>query len=126
MLHAETLNSAPKPRRITTTLDVQQHLSELLALFDAVRDAERFTPRELNYLIVKHVHENHMPVPQSSIIAAYKELVAQGVVPFEHKLFERLRLKPTRTISGVAPVAVLTGPYPINCTITSLSSIEPS
>jgi elongator complex protein 3 (tRNA carboxymethyluridine synthase) len=101
-----------KPRSITTTLDVQHHLPALLALFDAVRASENFSPRKLNALIVKHVHEGKLPVPQSSVIKAYEELVAQGVIPFEHKLFERLRLKPTRTISGVAPVAVLTGPYP--------------
>src|SRR5205814_3331908 len=61
---------------------------------------------------VKYVHEHEMPVPQSAIIRAYEVLVAQGVMPFEHALHERLRLKPPRTVSGVAPVAVLTGPYP--------------
>lgn len=105
--------STVKPRSITTTLDTQQHLPELLALFDAVRAAENFSPRKLNQLVIKYVHdEAGLPVPQSSIIQAYETLVARGVVPFEHKLHERLRLKPTRTISGVAPVAVLTGPYP--------------
>ncbi len=94
------------------TLDARAHLPELLALFDAVRAVREFSPRKLNQLMVKYVHEHDMPVPQSAIIKAYEELTAQGVVPFEHMLHERLRLKPTRTISGVAPVAVLTGPYP--------------
>ncbi len=111
MLREEPLN-ATRVARMTATLDVQRHLPELLVLFDAVRAADNFSPHKLNQLTVKHVHEGDLPVPQSSIIAAYKELVAHGVIAFEHKLFERLRLKPTRTISGVAPVAVLTGPYP--------------
>ncbi|MCA1552841.1 MAG: tRNA uridine(34) 5-carboxymethylaminomethyl modification radical SAM/GNAT enzyme Elp3, partial [Chloroflexi bacterium] len=101
-----------RPKHHTATLDAQAHLPELLALFDAVRAAREFSPRKLNQLSIKHVHEHHMPVPQSAIIRAYEELVADGTLPFEHTLHERLRLKPTRTISGVAPVAVLTGPYP--------------
>jgi elongator complex protein 3 len=107
-----TTESRPGPRRLSALLDVQRHLPELLALFAAVRAAQSFSPRKLNALSVKHIHEDDMPVPQAGIIKAYEELAAQGVIPFEHSVFERLRLKPTRTVSGVAPVAVLTGPYP--------------
>ena len=100
------------PRQIGATLDASGHLPELLALFDAVREADNFTPRKLKALMIRHVHHDGMPVPQASVIKAYEELVARGVLPFEQRLSDRLRLKPTRTISGVAPVAVLTGPYP--------------
>ncbi|MCG3141402.1 MAG: hypothetical protein HDKAJFGB_02683 [Anaerolineae bacterium] len=87
--------------------------SQLLIFFDAVRAASKLTPTQLNALMVKHVHDaNGNSVAQTKIVAAYKELTAQGVIPFERELFERLRMKPTRTMSGVAPVAVLTGPYP--------------
>ncbi len=87
--------------------------SQLLIFFDAVRAAPKLTPTQLNALMVKHVHDaNGNSIAQTKIVAAYKELTAQGVIPFERNLFERLRMKPTRTISGVAPVAVLTGPYP--------------
>jgi elongator complex protein 3 (tRNA carboxymethyluridine synthase) len=101
-----------KPEMVTATLDVQEHMSELLALFGAVRDADNFSPQLLNNLTIKLVHYGDRTAPQASVLQAYKELVELGVIPFERDLFERLRLKPTRTISGVAPVAVLTGPYP--------------
>src|SRR5581483_2391722 len=88
-------------------------ISQLLTFFDAVREAEHLTPVQLNALMIKHVHgEGGNSVAQTQVVAAYKELAAQGVIPFERELFERLRMKPTRRISGVAPVAVLTGPYP--------------
>jgi elongator complex protein 3 len=87
--------------------------SQLLTFFDAVRAAPKLTPTQLNALMVKHVHDaNGNSMAQTKIVAAYRELTAQGVIPFERELFERLRMKPTRTLSGVAPVAVLTGPYP--------------
>src|SRR5438105_325011 len=104
--------SYPAPRSLSAALDVQQHLPELLALFAAVRAAESFSPRKLNALAVRYIHDGDRPVPQAGIIKAYEQLTAQGVIPFERGVFERLRLKPTRTVSGVAPVAVLTGPYP--------------
>lgn len=86
---------------------------QLIALFDAVRAADHLSPAQLNALLVKHIHgEGGRSVAQTQIVAAYKELTAEGVIPFERQVFERLRMKPTRTISGVAPVAVLTGPYP--------------
>lgn len=106
------ITQTPTPSRLTATLDVDGHLPQLLALFEAVRAAKEFSPRRLNALAIKHVHEGVMPVPQATIIKAYDELVARGLVAFEPHVSERLRLKPTRTISGVAPVAVLTGPYP--------------
>src|SRR5207249_1344062 len=74
--------------------------------------ADQLTPRRLNALMIRHIHENDMPVPQASVIKAYEELTARGTLPFDQRLSDRLRLKPTRTISGVTPVAVLTGPYP--------------
>lgn len=87
--------------------------ADLLALFDAVRAADELTPDKLNALRLKYTRDAQgRSLPQTQVVAAYRELVAQGVLPFERELFERLRMKPTRTISGVAPVAVLTGPYP--------------
>lgn len=87
--------------------------SQLLTFFDAVRAADKLTAAQLNALMVRHVHgADGNSVPHTQVVEAYKELTAQGVIPFERELFERLRMKPTRTISGVAPVAVLTGPFP--------------
>lgn len=99
-------------KRTVIPFDAQEHLPELLGLFDAVRAEEDFSPKQLNHLLVKHIHAGRFSVPQAAVVAAYKALVAEGRLSFDHELFERLKLKPTRTISGVAPVAVLTGPYP--------------
>jgi elongator complex protein 3 len=93
-------------------LDLEGQREQLLALFDAVRASGGLTPGQLNRLLVKHLRAESGSVRQTQVVAAYKELAARGVIPFEREVFERLRMKPTRTISGVAPVAVLTGPYP--------------
>jgi elongator complex protein 3 len=95
-----------------TPLDIDQHKTELLNLFDAVRRAEHWSRQRLPQLIIAHIHAGDEPVPQHKIVDAYRQMVARGDLEFDRGVFERLKLKPIRTSSGVAPVAVLTGPYP--------------
>jgi elongator complex protein 3 len=46
------------------------------------------------------------------LIAVYREMTASGRLREDPVLAERLRMKPVRTLSGVATVSVLTRPYP--------------
>lgn len=95
-----------------TPLDIDQHVDALLALFNAVNAAKHLTPVRLNALMLKYVHANGKPVPQDKIIDAYRRLAERGTIVFDRALYDRLKLKPVRTSSGVAPLTVLTGPYP--------------
>jgi elongator complex protein 3 len=49
---------------------------------------------------------------KSFLVAAYNEMVADGTLVADPSLFEKLRMKPVRTLSGVTTVTVLTKPYP--------------
>lgn len=49
---------------------------------------------------------------KSQLLGAYRQLVAEGAFSPSSAVERRLRGRPVRTISGVAPVAVLTKPYP--------------
>jgi elongator complex protein 3 len=44
------------------------------------------------------------------LVQAYKQLTSTGELPFERHVLRRLQMKPIRTLSGVAPVTVLTKP----------------
>jgi elongator complex protein 3 len=46
------------------------------------------------------------------LVAAYRELISSGEWHPDQALLERIRMKPTRTLSGVTTVTVLTKPYP--------------
>ena len=94
------------------SLDIDQHADALRALFDAVRAEDNLSPTKLTRLIEKHVRDENGAVSRDKIIDAYQRMTARGMLPFERGVFEKLRLSPVRTISGVAPLAVLTGPYP--------------
>ncbi len=49
---------------------------------------------------------------KSQLLDAYRRLVEAGVFAPDAALERRLRGRPVRTLSGVAPVAILTRPYP--------------
>jgi elongator complex protein 3 len=49
---------------------------------------------------------------KSFLVAAYHEMVADGTLAPDTALFDKLRMKPVRTLSGVTTVTVLTKPYP--------------
>lgn len=96
----------------TAPLDTDRHASALRALFEAVRAAETLSGDEVNRLIKRYLRDGDRPIARGRVIWAYRRLVHEGVLPFDRLVFERLRLKPVRTISGVAPVAVMTRPHP--------------
>jgi elongator complex protein 3 len=50
--------------------------------------------------------------PKDMVVAAYHDLCARGRLAPDAELLRRLRLKPTRSSSGVAVVTVLTKPFP--------------
>lgn len=49
---------------------------------------------------------------KSQLLGAYRDLVTAGAMPPDPVLERHLRSRPVRTVSGVAPVAILTEPYP--------------
>ncbi|MFQ5944563.1 MAG: elongator complex protein 3, partial [Anaerolineales bacterium] len=58
------------------------------------------------------------PLPEGGYIGkhvlvhAYRQLTDAGTWEFESQVLSRIRMKPTRTLSGVTTVTVLTKPYP--------------
>ena len=92
--------------------DVAQYRAALQELFVALAGTTDASPVHLNRLI-----ERHVPIPKDRLIQAYRLMTASGSVPRQAVVLDRLRITPVRTISGLAPFAVLTGPYPCpaNC-----------
>ncbi len=68
--------------------------------------------RQLTSVLRRHPRPNGKFYAKSQLLDAYLQLVEEGAFPADSKLRRRLRGRPVRTISGVAPVAVLTKPYP--------------
>ena len=78
----------------------RQILEKVLDGMD-VQDAIRRTPHPEGGHVGKH-----------ALVAAYRELVRSGEWQPDADLLARIRMKPVRTLSGVATVTALTKPYP--------------
>ncbi len=63
-------------------------------------------------LLRRHPLEGGGYLNKAALVAAYHEMVANGIIQPDSALLERIRMKPMRTLSGVTTVTVLTKPYP--------------
>ncbi|MCU0508681.1 MAG: hypothetical protein MUC34_09800 [Anaerolineae bacterium] len=98
--------------------DSRAHQETLLRIFDAVRSAADWGDESLMRILAQHPKGNKASLRNGEsgffakieLVLAYKELTAAGALPFERETLRRLRMKPVRTSSGVAPVTVLTKP----------------
>jgi len=89
-----------------------QYDGRILPIVQAVRAAPVFTAETMGDLLRRYPKPGGGAFSKHHIVQAYQRLCDAGVIPFERDTLKRLQMKPTRTISGVAPVTVLTKPYP--------------
>lgn len=92
--------------------DLEAHVDVLTAILDEVREASDLSQQELSLIMRSHTLPNGDMLSKDRIIRGYRELCRREGRSPDPALVRRLRVKPTRTISGVAPVAVLTKPHP--------------
>ncbi|MEA3376697.1 MAG: tRNA uridine(34) 5-carboxymethylaminomethyl modification radical SAM/GNAT enzyme Elp3 [Chloroflexota bacterium] len=92
--------------------DLVEHEDVLVAILDEVRGKPDLSQRELSKIMRTHTLPNGDMLSKDRLIRGYRELCGrEGRTP-DPQIVRRLQVKPTRTISGVAPVAVLTEPHP--------------
>jgi len=93
-------------------LDPRYRQEDLLTIIQEVRALERCTQRDVDRILRRHRRDGLPPLSRAHLVAAYRQLCAEGKLPFEREMLRRLQRKPVRTLSGVAPVTVLTKPFP--------------
>ncbi len=88
----------------------ERHVTELEAIIGAIESAARFEARDLETLLRRHPKDGRGFFSKSELIRGYRALRPESAG--EDRFVDRVRMKPVRTLSGVAPVTVLTKPYP--------------
>lgn len=101
---------SPLPAGRYEPLDLASYRGELLAIIEAVRAAPRCDSTVLRHILRRHPRDGSGFFSKGHLLAAYRALVEAGDLPFERETFSRLQMKPVRTQSGIAAVAVLTKP----------------
>ncbi|MXW02273.1 MAG: tRNA uridine(34) 5-carboxymethylaminomethyl modification radical SAM/GNAT enzyme Elp3 [Holophagales bacterium] len=96
------------PKRFS--FEPEEHAAELDAIIGAIESASRFEERDLDDLLRRHPKNGRGFFSKSELIRGYRALRPGSAG--EQAFVGRVRMKPVRTRSGVAPVTVLTKPFP--------------
>ena len=89
------------------------HARELLPIIEEIRAADSLDAADLHRLVRKYPKAGRGAFSKSEIIRGYRFFrESEGWEEDESDFLARVRMKPVRTQSGVAPVTVLTKPYP--------------
>ncbi len=89
------------------------HRTALAAIFRdvlAVQESEWDTNRSLRSILARYPKDGKGFYAKSDLIAGFRLLIDEGELDPDSLLLDRIRMKPVRTSSGVAPVTVLTAP----------------
>jgi len=99
-------------KRNSRPIDLDRHREHVLAYLSAIEAAAAFDSDTYNAIVKRMGREGRPQFSKARLYRAYLELVERGDLTHQEHLLQRLTLKPVRTLSGVAPVTVLTKPYP--------------
>ena len=95
------------------TFHYNEYLQQLISLFTEIESEPELSSARLQQILAKYPKENGELFRKGELVAAYRVLAgSHGLRPLDHQLLRRIQMKPTRTISGVTPVTVLTKPFP--------------
>ncbi|MCP4005656.1 MAG: tRNA uridine(34) 5-carboxymethylaminomethyl modification radical SAM/GNAT enzyme Elp3 [bacterium] len=111
MARAESENASRKSPR--PVFDPLPHEPELVAIIEKLLAEGGFEPGRLDAILREHPRGGKALFSRSQLIAGYRQFSPQHGWPLAERDFAaRLRKRKVRTLSGVAPVTVLTKPYP--------------
>jgi len=112
-LPSDVLENADAWNKQRRTFDPAANSAKMYAIFQrvlAIPEEDWNPQRSLNRILVSFPKEGKGLHAKAELIAAYRHLVAEGDMEPDPLIMQRIRMKPMRTASGVAPVTVLTAP----------------
>lgn len=99
--------------------DYTKHIEQLIPLIKDLEKLETISERKLAQLTKQHLKADGGQFSKDEIVIGYRGITENSktakkykIAPLNDKILEAIRKKPTRTQSGVAPITVLTKPFP--------------
>ena len=105
-------NPSSDSRRTYFSFDPEAHESHLVPLIEALLDSPSLDRDQYQRIIRRHPKMGGGAYSKSQIIRGFRRFAERFGWTGEADFVSRIRMKPIRTLSGVAPVTVLTQPYP--------------
>ncbi|MEI7579324.1 MAG: tRNA uridine(34) 5-carboxymethylaminomethyl modification radical SAM/GNAT enzyme Elp3 [bacterium] len=92
--------------------DITEYLDELEVILQEIAALPKNSEKAVQLILRKYPKDKKGVFAKDELVAAYRELVKIGKLKANQDLLNRIKLKPTRTMSGVTTVTVLTKPFP--------------
>lgn len=92
--------------------DPKKYADDLKEILDEISRKKHFEYKELRNILAKYPKDSQGFFSKDELISAYEFFLSEGSLKRNPLLEQRIRMKPTRTISGVTIVTVLTKPFP--------------
>lgn len=86
--------------------------SALVPLIEELRRASRLDPKGFDRILRRHPKDGKGAFKKSELVLAFRRFAPRYGWTDERSFMAKVRAKPVRTDSGVAPVTVLTEPFP--------------
>lgn len=90
----------------------EEHVENLQLILDEIIMTKKFDDKKLRQILGRHPKGESGLYSKDELVAGYRMFIERGDLKESRRIMDRLRMKPTRTISGVATVTVLTKPFP--------------
>jgi elongator complex protein 3 len=98
---------------MTYEFDYTSHTETLVPLLKELEVLIGVKPKNLSRVVKKYPKSNGNQFSKDELVVGYRALAgSHGLKPFSDTFLEKIRMKPIRTQSGVAPITVLTKPFP--------------
>ncbi|MEM7539903.1 MAG: radical SAM protein, partial [Chloroflexota bacterium] len=110
---ADVLEKSESWQQKRLGFDPAQHSVPVYSIFQEILripEEEWNEQNSLRPILTRFPKDGKGLYAKADLIAGYRHLVAEGDMDPDPLLMRRIRMKPTRTASGVAPVTVLTAP----------------
>ncbi|MGH9322102.1 MAG: elongator complex protein 3 [Vicinamibacteria bacterium] len=88
----------------------EEHEEALLAIIRTIEARPEI--EHLDRVLRRYPKNGTSLFSKSELIAGYRHLAARHALADPRRFFEKVRMKPVRSLSGVTPVTVLTKPFP--------------
>lgn len=95
----------------------ERNTKRIMSILTHIQKYKTLDDNKLRQILRKYPKSDKNLFSKDELISGYRELVKRGKIEKSSKLLAILRMKPTRTLSGVAVVTVMTKPFPCpgNC-----------
>ena len=92
--------------------DPEPYKDQILQILTEVSSVPAWDHKKLRRILPKFPRDGNGIFSRDQLVIGYRKLIAENKLQFSQILMDRIKMKPVRTISGLATVTVLTKPFP--------------